>query len=295
MQSQSEIRQSITNKIVDSLKAGKIPWHKPWTGGPRLPTNLVSKHVYSGVNTLLTMLAEEAHGWPISYWATYNQFRQIGCQVRKGEKATTIVYYQQIKKTVEDRNGDEKEVTIPLLKTWSVFNVAQVDGEAVEEFRGQPTLKTFDGVDRAEFDSTVAATQARIDYGHEIAAYLPLEDRIVLPDEGRFDSFEDFAAVTLHELSHWTQPKHRCDIAASYAENELFAELSSSFLMAALGIPHSLRNTQAYIQSWIKKLENDPKYIFQASSAASRAADYILSFSRAKEDVEKEETEVVMA
>ena len=112
-------------------------------------------------------------------------------------------------------------------KTWSVFNVAQAEGEVIQKLNTKPDLKSFEGVDRAEFDATVAATQARIDYGSEIAAYLPLEDRIIMPDEGRFDSFSDFAAVTLHELSHWTQPDHRCNIQGSYAEGELFAEISS--------------------------------------------------------------------
>ena len=286
MPSQTEIRQSITTKIIESLKGGKLPWRKPWTGieGPSTPTNLVSKHKYSGVNTLLTLLAEMQHGWPVSYWATFNQFRQIGCHIRKGEKATTIVYWQQIKKTVTDRNGDKQEKTIPFLKTWSVFNISQADGEAVAQFNVKPELKTFEGVDRGEFDITVAATQARIDHGNEIAAYLPLEDRIIMPDEGRFDSFSDFAATTFHELSHWCQPQHRCNIQGSYAEGELFAEISSSFLMSATGIPHTLENTQAYVQSWIQKLENDPKFIFQASSAASKSADFILSFSRPQEE-----------
>lgn len=286
MPTQTEIRQDITDKLIESLKEGKLPWRKPWSGidGPRTPTNLVSKHRYSGVNTLLTLLAEQQHGWPVSYWATFNQLHQIGCHVRKGEKATTIVYWQQIKKSVTDKNGDEQLRTIPFLKTWSIFNVAQADGEAVAKFNAKPELKTFEDVDRVEFDATVAATEARIDYGHEIAAYLPLEDRIIMPDEGRFESFSDFAATTLHELSHWTQPKHRLSIEGSYAANELFAEISSSFLMSVLGIPHNIQNTQAYVQSWIKALENDPKHIFQASAAASKSADYIMSFSQPRDE-----------
>ena len=140
-------------------------------------------------------------------------------------------------------------------------------------------------MDHTEFDSTVAATEARIDHGHELAAYLPSEDRIILPDAGRFDSFPDYAATTLHELAHWSQPKHRLNIEGTYAQNELFAEITSSYLMAALGIPHAdeLRNSKAYIQSWASRLANDPRAIFAASSAASKAADFILAFSRSAE------------
>jgi len=291
MQSQNEIRQSITNSLIQSLSEGRIPWRKPWVsiGGPRMATNFVTNRRYSGVNTIITMMAETKNNWPVSYWATFNQFRSIGCHIRKGSKATTIVYWSQIKKTVEDKNGDSVEKTIPYLKTWNIFNVAQAEGEAIKKFHAQPELKTFD-VDRTEFDATVAATEARIDHGHELAAYLPLEDRIILPDLGRNHSWPDYAATTLHELSHWSQPKHRLNIEGSYAENELFAEITSSYLMAALGIPHAddMRNTKAYIQSWIKHVSGDPKAIWKASTASSRAAEYILSFSRPAEEADVE-------
>lgn len=299
MQSQSEIRQSITASIVNSLNEGCVPWRKCWAsvGGPRTATNFVTKRPYSGVNVIMTFLAEAKNNWPVSYWATFNQFRSIGCRIRKGEKATTIVYWQQIKKSVKDDNGDAVEKTIPLLKTWSIFNVAQAEGDAIQNLTKLPELKTFDD-DHSEFNETVEATQARIDFGHEIAAYLPLEDRIVMPDEGRFDSFSDYAATMFHELSHWSQTDNRLGIQGTYAENELFAEISSSFLMAALGIPHAdeMRNTKAYIQSWLTTLNNDPKSILKAASAASRAADFILSFSRpAEESTIENEAEAVMA
>lgn len=298
MPSQNEIRESITNSLIQSLSEGRIPWRKPWVsiGGPRMGTNFVTNRRYSGVNTIITMLAETKNNWPISYWATFNQFRTQGCRIRKGAKATTIVYWSQFKKTAEDKNGDPVEKTIPYLKTWNIFNVAQAEGEAIEKLYSQPELKTFD-VDRTEFDAVVSATEARIDHGHELAAYLPLEDRIILPDLGRFDSFPDYAATTLHELAHWTQPKHRLNVDGVYAANELFAEVTSSYLMAALGIPHAdeMRNSRAYIQSWVSRLSNDPKAIFAASKSASLAADYILAFSRPTEtsDVESDADAVV--
>ncbi len=126
--------------------------------------------------------------------------------------------------------------TIPILKSWSIFNIAQVEGEAVDAFNSGQELKTF-AVDRSEFDTVVTSTNAVIDHGFEQAAFIPSEDRIIMPDVGRFDSFEDYAATTFHELGHWTQPSHRLGIEGSYAENELFAELTSSYLMASLGIP----------------------------------------------------------
>lgn len=287
MQSANEIRESITNTLVQALSEGRIPWRKPWVSlnGPRSATNFVSKRRYSGANIILTIVAETKNNWPISYWATFNQWRSINHKIKKGSKATNIVYWQMLKRKVRDERGVEQEKMIPLLKTWSVFNISQVEGDAAAKLFAQPELKTFD-VDRSEFDTVVAATEARIDHGYEYAAYIPSEDRIVMPDVGRFDSWEDSASTTLHELAHWTQPKHRLDIAESYEADELFAEISSSYLMAELGIPHNdeMRNAKAYIQGWASRLNNDPKAIFAASKYASRAADYILSFSRPAEE-----------
>ena len=108
----------------------------------------------------------------------------------------------------------------------------------------------------------------------------PPGDFIQTPHEGRFLSVSANAAKLLHELVHWSE--WRLNWLGSYAEGELRAEIGSCFLSAALNIPESgeLTNHTAYIASWIRALENDSKYIFRASSAASAAADFILSFSR---------------
>ena len=215
MQIQAEIRTEINNQIIESLKEGRIPWIKPWSGisgGPSLPSNLTNNRPYSGVNILLTWMVEQRQNWPVSYWATFNQFRSLGCHIRKGEKATTIVYWQQIKKTVADKNGDEQEKTIPILKTWKVFNVAQAEGEAVTRFHAKPELRNLDDddVDRTLFDATVAATEAEIEaeieFGHERAAYLRFpEDKIIMPEKWRFISFSEFGSTLLHEIAHWSE------------------------------------------------------------------------------------------
>ena len=296
MKTQTEIRTQIIQELERSLSEGRIVWRKPWVGheGPRLPTNFVTKTRYSGVNTMCAFAAEARNNWPISYWATFNQFRSIGCHIRKGERATKIIYFTYVKKFVKDRNGDEVEKSIPILRVFSIFNISQAQGPAIDQFHAQPVLRTFDD-NRSVFDAVVNATGARIDQGHELAAYLPLEDRIIMPDVGRFDSWPDYAATTFHELGHWTQPKHRLNIEGTRPEVELFAEVTSSYLMAAVGIGHSdtMRNAKAYVQSWAATIRESPKALFAAASKASVATDYILSFSRgsdasAAESVEEE-------
>lgn len=301
MQSQNEIRENITNRIVESLKQGKIPWRRPWTEVPnpaKLPTNFVSKRAYSGINVPLLWLTEHERGYPVSYWASFQQWRSMGASVKKGEKAMGIVFYRQVKKTVERENGETKVESFPLMRTWSVFNIAQVEGEVVEQFKAKPqadAIETFPAVEREQFDQLVRATNADIRYGHSKAAYYRLPaDYIVMPEQ--FNTFGDFASTMFHELAHWTE--HRLGWEGDYASGELRAEIASSFVTNSLGLPGSSddSNTIAYIQSWIQALENDPRHIFKASSAASKAADYLLGFIRPKEGaVEAEEDSAVTA
>src|SRR5581483_8632610 len=139
MKTQNEIRAELTQRIVEALKQGVIPWRKPWRSIPdpvRLPTNFVTKKAYQGFNVLNLTLAAQLAGYPASLWASYNQWRSAGAQVRKGEKATAIILFKPVTKIEKGEDGDaDKTKTFPLLKTWSVFNIAQVEGEIAEQYQ----------------------------------------------------------------------------------------------------------------------------------------------------------------
>jgi len=109
MQSQTEIRQSITGKIIESLKKGKIPWRKPWTGveGPRTPTNFLTKRRYSGINIPILWLQGQEKSYDVDFWATFQQWKTAGASVKKGEKATQVVFFKPIKRTVTKADGTE--------------------------------------------------------------------------------------------------------------------------------------------------------------------------------------------
>lgn len=303
MLNQNEIRESITSRIVEALKQGKIPWRRPWTEVPnpaKLPTNLLSKRAYSGINVPLLWLTENERGYPVSYWASFQQWKALGAVVKKGEKATQIVFYRQVKKTIERENGETKVESFPVMRTWSVFNVSQVEGEVTEQFKAKPNegIETFPAFDRTEFDRLVAAVGADIRFGHGLRAayYRPPNDFITMPNENQFVSFPAMAETLLHELAHFSEAEGRTGWTGSYSEGELRAEMASCFLMAALGIPGGdLTNHAAYVQSWLQALENDPRHIFKASAAASKAADFLLGHIRPKERAVEAEEEAVSA
>ena len=290
MSTQENIRQEITDQIVAALEAGGLPpWRRPWSGGG-LPKNALSDHRYSGINVLLLQHAGLQSGFESPLWATYKQWQAMGEQVAKGQRGTRIVFYKPVTKLVTDHaSGEEREELFPILRTYSVFNLDQVEGESVERLRAKH-LHTV----RAEFldfqpaETTILATGAAFRYHSGRAYYDSANDLIALPKKDQFDTPGDYYGTAFHELAHWTGHESRLKRPggsfgdAKYAEEELVAELSAAYLLAETGVPQSddLSNHNAYVASWLRALKNDTRFIFRAATAASKATDFVLSFSR---------------
>jgi antirestriction protein ArdC len=238
-------------------------------------------------------MAAQERGYDVNLWASYKQWQSVGSSVKKGERATQIVFFKAIKKTVEQADGTERLESFPLLRSFPVFNIHQVEGAIAERFLTPTAKPIFQSADRADFDRMVAATEADIRYGGSRAVYHRLPaDYIQVPHEGHFESFPAYAETLSHELAHWSE--HRMEWTGSYALGELRAEMAAIFVTAALGIADSgdLRNHIAYLQSWLEALENDSQFLFRAATAASKSADFILSFSR---QIEAQAEPVVVA
>ena len=143
-------------------------------------------------------------------------------------------------------------------------------------------------------DRVIAATKADIRYGGNQAYYNRRGDFIQVPLREQFSASEYYETV-FHEICHWCQHPNRLDSykTGSYAFNELVAEIGACFVSSEIGLPTaaSLPNHVSYLDHWLKAMKSDHKFIFQASSQASKAADFILSFSR----VEQVQIEEVLA
>ena len=161
----------------------------------------------------------------------------------RARRPRTIILFKPITKVEKGEDGEaDKTKTFPILKTWSVFNIAQVDGEIAEKYQvtTAPTGTRFENVDRAEFDRAVTATGADIRYGGNKAAYhRPPGDFIIVPHEEQFHDFPAYAETLLHELVHHSE--WRTGWTGSYAEGELRAEIGACFLATAPGHPEQQR------------------------------------------------------
>ncbi|WP_435018557.1 ArdC family protein [Tundrisphaera sp. TA3] len=304
MAASNDLRRKITADIIEALQAGGLPpWRMPWNtheNGRGLPTNVDSERPYSGLNPLLLTLHRRRLNLTSKWYGTFSQWKSLGCgvkarppEVEPGRWGCQIVYFKPLTKVEKTKTGEEKEVNIPLLRTYTVFSADQVDG--AERWRVPDEPETLALPSYGPADEAIASTGAKIAYGHTRAYYRPGDDSIGMPNRSAFPEIKEFYGTLLHELAHWSEP--RTDWKGDYAQGELRAEIASAFLMAELGVPQcdDLTNVNAYLAAWLNALKNDVNYIFRASAAANKAATYILSFSRPKEPETVLMDEAVMA
>lgn len=217
--SKPDVYQRVTDSIIASIEHGARDWQCPWARSQSMPVNAVTDHKYRGINVVMLWLTSGEGGWPQG-WASYKQWQTSGAQVRKSEPGTTIIFYKSLARDRLDSRGDvvigddgEARIDhIPMLRTSTVFNAAQVDGYEPEAVPERPLFERIEGA-----EAFVANTGAVVRHGGEQAYYRPCADHIQMPDRERFTGTdtstaqEGYYGTLLHELTHWTGPKKRLD------------------------------------------------------------------------------------
>lgn len=289
MQKKLDVHQTVTDQIIAAIERGagtwEMPWHRP--GGTfELPVNVVSAKHYNGINILNLWIAAQLKGYPSHLWGTYRQWEQRGAQVRRGEKASLVVFYKDFDVEVDNAETGAAEIETRMFAraSWA-FNVAQVEGFEVAPQVERPDLtEVLSGV-----EAYIANTGAKIEHGAAMAYYQPSSDTIHMPDRSCFIGTETstpteaYYHTKCHELVHWTGAEHRVnrDFGKRFnndarAVEELVAELGSAFLAADLGINASPRQDHAqYLSHWLNVLKSDKRAIFTAAAAASKAIAFL--------------------
>lgn len=283
-----DIYTQITNSVIESLEQGVKPWTQPWNAthaaGPVSKPLRHNGQAYAGINVLMLWISAMERGYSAPIWMTYRQAAELGGQVRKGEKGSPVVYAGAIQKTEEDEcTGEEIDRTIPFLKSYTVFNVEQIDG-LPGHFTAKAEASSNLDARIVEAEAFFEATGAEIGHGGDRAFYAPGPDRVQMPDFEDFRDAQSYYATLAHEITHWTHHKKRLDREfgrekwgdSGYAREELVAELGAAFLCADLGIELEDRaDHAAYIASWLKVLKNDKRAVFSAAAHAQRAVEFL--------------------
>ena len=282
----SDVYRKVTDAIINAIEQGNVGnWRMPWHTSGKFafsPINAASKKPYRGINTLCLWAAAQAKGYERGEWATYAQWQDKGAQVRKGEKATTVVFWKFANNTESDDGEDTPKSGSRLLFTrgYSVFNAAQVDGYTP---KAEPDVPMPERIAHAEqFFRTIGAD---LRHGGNRAYYSVDGDFIQMPPFGAFRENVGYYSTLAHEHTHFTAKDNRCDRQLGkrfgdmgYAAEELIAELGAAFTCAHLGLSTEPREDHAqYINSWLKVLKADSKAIFTAASKAQQATDWLVA------------------
>jgi antirestriction protein ArdC len=284
-----DIYTIVTEKIINLLESGVVPWRRPWTS-TGLPRNLVSKKPYRGVNFFLL----SASKYVSPFWLTIRQANELGGHVRKGEESTVVVFWKvdDAKRSTEELDNKETDGKTRrrfLLRYYRLFNLEQCElPQTVLDKLPKTEAHEHDPIETAERIIADMPNRPEIQYTGSKAFYSSLTDRITLPPRELFTNAEEFYATALHEAVHSSGSEKRlaregiCEAAPFgspvYSKEELVAEFGAAYLCAEAGISTAvLENQAAYVAGWLKKLRDDRKLLIHAAAQAQRAADYILN------------------
>jgi antirestriction protein ArdC len=278
------VYERITAEIIAAIEKGTGAWRMPWHhDGSAIfrPQNISSGKVYCGLNTVALWAAAETAGFTHGLWGTYRQWLARGAQVRKGERASLIVFWKVDDPDDQDdgdTSDDESRRKRFMARGYSVFNVAQVDGFVPPEPYVLP-----EGERIGHADTFLSALKINMQHGADSAYYRPSDDTVHLPAFAHFRDVVSYYGVALHECGHATGAKHRLDRdltgrfgSETYAAEELCVELASAMVLADLGLAnHPRPDHAAYVASWLKVMRDDPRAIFTAASKAQAIADWM--------------------
>ena len=276
-----DLYADVSARIIAELEQGAAPWVKPWaaTAGANTPCNAVSNRPYSGCNVILLWLARD-RGWATPRFLTFKQAIEAGGHVRKGQHGTKVIFVKQLQ-IREGEGGETDTRLVPLLREYTVFNVAQCENLPDSIMAGKPMRVRNPDTRDDLADEFLRSTGADIREGHGEAYFVPSQDFISMPAFQAFKGADQFYCTAFHELTHWSGHKFRLDRdlrnrfgSHQYAAEELVAELGAAFLCAEFGFDGDVRNA-GYIATWIDLLKSDKRAFFTAANRASQAADYL--------------------
>lgn len=284
----------VSERIIESLDKGVIPWRKPWVGGLHLATSYVNQKPYSFLNQCLLEDPGE--------YITYKQAEAAGGHVKKGAKSHKVVFWSMLKydedgKLLKGAKESEEKVDrlIPYLKYWNVFHIN--DCEGIEPHKKEELPGGAEENRDAEQVITDYQTREKLTMKRDKisarACYNLFTDTITIPLMEQFEETAEYYSTIFHELVHSTGAKNRLNRFAdnfsaqtsfgskTYSKEELVAEMGAAFLVSYFGLETdgSFQNSTAYIKNWRDRIAEDNSLIITAAGRAEKAFNYILNGS----------------
>lgn len=300
------VYQIVADKIISMIESeGILPWHKPWNVSSRLSDDAIfgearswnNGRYYRGINQFVCGFCGQ--------WATAKTIFDNGGHIKKGAKATPVVFWSFMVKDEKtgklrpfDEDKDNDADKIPFLRYINVFKIGRdtTDIEEKDFSKNKDNTESeekFNADDYAESIISEYVSRETIKFSNLInsnsAFYKPYTDEIVVPNKTSFENESEYYSTTFHEMTHSTGAKNRLKRDGVvkndgfgnnlYSKEELVAEMGAAMLLhiTNLDIPTTLTNNAAYIKGWLKQIKEEPKILVFAASQAEKAVKFILN------------------
>mgnify|MGYP003133271956 CR=1 FL=1 len=280
-----KVNQIVTERIIELLEQGKVPWVKPWKSKGGRPRNAVSGKPYRGINALIC--SGMVSGYSDPNWYTKNQLNKLDLKLKeefqKPKSYTPVVFWKWIEKKRE--GGIEK---IPFTRFYQCFNRQQIEGSEnlwpVEDAEDNKPVEEWEPEAEAIIEKYQVAGGPKIYRDGVNASYSPSNDIITVPSRSDHTSAAEYWSTFFHEVTHSTGFVGRLDRRDGmkglfgnhdYSKEELVAEMGACFLLADLGVEKHIENSAAYIGGWLEKLKGERKFLMQAAQQAEKSCDYV--------------------
>jgi antirestriction protein ArdC len=279
--------QLVTDKLINLIEQGVKPWEKPWHSVGY--GNALSGHQYQGTNPLLAAVDCLINGYSSPLFVGFSQAKQQGWKIRKGSKATWLLWGGTACKEVVNEDGETETQFFRAFKWLNVYNLdclddSESDRKIVDVVKAKGIGNTNSDSRLQDVETLISAQNAVVKFGGDMACYSSTADKIQMPDYEDFTGAESYYATFIHELSHWTGHSSRLNRklgnkfgSQAYAFEELIAELSAAFVCNELGINSTLENHASYLDNWLQVLKSDKKAFIQAAGMAQKSAQLLLS------------------
>lgn len=254
------LKAEFSAKVADALEAGSIPWRLPC-----LPRNILTNHLFGGVNPILLNLA--GHASP--FWGSYIHWQTLGCKVGPSEGRWIVLYKPNSRSKMESYRPVRE----------MVYNWEQTD----RAYRRATSPPTDPG---ESLEMIVKNAGVCIEHGADATCkYIIPEDKIRMPHKWMFElgpaGVSGYYDAKSHELCHWSE--RRVGWRADEDKNELRAEIGACYLGAALGvqpIPQNKvrRHHDRFARRWATLLRQDPDLLFRVCENVTLTVGYFLAF-----------------
>lgn len=322
-------------KLEKAIALSKDSWKNPCLfsqGQKQGPYNYYTEKSYDGANVFMLAVTQLLNGYREGAWMTYNQVAELAQKAKKnihviaGEKSTEVIFWKKSVKVYEsekeettededeDENNDEEKEenkeekkddkkfrVLWLLKSYRVFNVAQIDWDGYDYSKRlkKQSAREYDKVALATMDSARDFLTRNYRDGAPTIQELPIEtncynptfDVVKMCPRASFKSPEVYFSTLAHELGHSTGAEKRLNRKISnrfgsdpYAKEELVAETTALMCCASVGLLSTYENSVAYLKSWLKHVKENSDSIVWAYKEASKATSWILGLEEGKSE-----------